>query len=100
MTTPTVLAAGINAALGTVDPQDSWQQHYADTLREGYFLADPRVVELLAREAPAAVLELADWGRRSRACPTAAWTSGSSAPTGGGGPAMPATGPAGRSCAL
>jgi succinate dehydrogenase flavoprotein subunit len=59
----TVLAAGgINAALGTVDPEDSWQQHYADTLREGYFLADPRVVELLAREAPAAVLELADWG--------------------------------------
>jgi succinate dehydrogenase / fumarate reductase, flavoprotein subunit len=59
----TVLAAGgINAALGTVDPQDSWQQHYADTLREGYFLADPRVVELLAREAPAAVLELAEWG--------------------------------------
>ena len=59
----TVLAAGgINAALGTVDPQDSWQQHYADTLREGYFLADPRVVELLARESPAAVLELADWG--------------------------------------
>jgi succinate dehydrogenase / fumarate reductase, flavoprotein subunit len=59
----TVLAAGgINAALGTVDPQDSWQQHYGDTLREGYFLADPRVVELLATEAPAAVLELADWG--------------------------------------
>jgi succinate dehydrogenase / fumarate reductase, flavoprotein subunit len=59
----TVLAAGgINAALGTVDPQDSWQQHYADTLREGYFLADPRAVELLAREAPAAVLELAEWG--------------------------------------
>ena len=59
----TVLAAGgINAALGTVDPQDTWQQHYADTLREGYFLADPRVVELLARESPAAVLELADWG--------------------------------------
>jgi succinate dehydrogenase / fumarate reductase flavoprotein subunit len=59
----TVLAAGgINAALGSVDPQDSWQQHFGDTLREGYFLADPRVVELLAREAPAAVLELADWG--------------------------------------
>jgi succinate dehydrogenase / fumarate reductase, flavoprotein subunit len=59
----TVLAAGgINAALGTVDPEDSWQQHFADTLREGYFLADPRMVELMAREAPAAVLELADWG--------------------------------------
>jgi succinate dehydrogenase / fumarate reductase, flavoprotein subunit len=59
----TVLAAGgINAALGTVDPQDSWEQHFADTVREGYYLADPRVVELMATEAPAAVLELADWG--------------------------------------
>src|SRR5512133_2400921 len=59
----TVLAAGgINAALGSVDPEDSWQQHFADTLREGYYLADPRVVELMARESPAAVLELADWG--------------------------------------
>jgi succinate dehydrogenase / fumarate reductase, flavoprotein subunit len=59
----TVLAAGgINAALGTVDPEDSWEQHFGDTLREGYFLADPRVVELLASEAPAAVQELADWG--------------------------------------
>ena len=28
-----VLAAGgINAALGTVDPEDSWQQHFADTI--------------------------------------------------------------------
>jgi succinate dehydrogenase / fumarate reductase flavoprotein subunit len=59
----TVLAAGgINAALGTVDPEDSWQQHFADTLREGYFLSDPRTVEILAREAPNAVQELADWG--------------------------------------
>lgn len=59
----TVLAAGgINAALGTVDPEDSWQQHFADTLKEGYFLSDPRVVEIMAREAPAAIRELADWG--------------------------------------
>jgi succinate dehydrogenase / fumarate reductase, flavoprotein subunit len=59
----TVLAAGgINAALGTVDPEDSWQQHFADTLREGYFLADPRVVEIVVREAAAAITELADWG--------------------------------------
>jgi succinate dehydrogenase / fumarate reductase flavoprotein subunit len=58
-----VLASGgINAALGTRDPQDSWEQHFADTLREGYFLGDPRMVEILARESPAAVLELADWG--------------------------------------
>jgi succinate dehydrogenase / fumarate reductase flavoprotein subunit len=59
----TALAAGgVNAALGTVDPEDSWQQHFADTLREGYFLSDPRVVEIMARESPAAVMELAEWG--------------------------------------
>lgn len=59
----TVLAAGgINAALGTVDPEDSWQQHFTDTWQEGYFLANPRTVELLTQEAPAAIRELADWG--------------------------------------
>jgi succinate dehydrogenase / fumarate reductase flavoprotein subunit len=58
----TLAAGGINAVLGTRDPQDSWQQHFADTMREGYFLADPEAVELLAREAPGAVLELAEWG--------------------------------------
>jgi succinate dehydrogenase / fumarate reductase, flavoprotein subunit len=59
----TALAAGgTNAALGTRDPEDSWQQHFADTLREGYFLSDPRVVETMTREAPAAILQLADWG--------------------------------------
>ena len=59
----TVLAAGgINAALGTRDPEDSWHQHFADSLREGHFLGDPRMVEMLAREAPQAIQELADWG--------------------------------------
>ena len=58
-----VLASGgINAALGTRDPDDSWQQHFADTMREGYFLSDPRVVELMAREAPRAIAELDEWG--------------------------------------
>ncbi|MEM6281437.1 MAG: FAD-binding protein [Chloroflexota bacterium] len=59
----TVLAAGgINAALGTVDPEDSWQQHFVDTLKEGYFLSDPRTVELMAREAPTAIEELVAYG--------------------------------------
>ncbi len=59
----TVLASGgINAALGTRDEEDSWQQHFADTVGEGYLLGDPRVVEILVREAPAAVEELAAWG--------------------------------------
>ncbi len=68
----TVLAAGgINAALGTVDPQDSWQQHFADTMREGYYLSDPRVVEIMTSEASAAINELADWG-----CPFARTADG------------------------
>jgi succinate dehydrogenase / fumarate reductase flavoprotein subunit len=59
----TVLASGgINGALATRDPEDSWQQHYADTMREGYFLSHPRVVEIMAKESPAAILELDDWG--------------------------------------
>jgi succinate dehydrogenase / fumarate reductase flavoprotein subunit len=61
----TVLAAGgINAALGTMDPEDSWEQHAADTLRESYWLADPVAVELLCREAPSAIDDLVRWGAR------------------------------------
>lgn len=59
----TILAAGgINAALGTLDPEDSWQQHAADTIKESYFLADPEVVTTVARNAPRGIEELADWG--------------------------------------
>jgi succinate dehydrogenase / fumarate reductase flavoprotein subunit len=59
----TVLASGgINAALGTRDPEDSWEQHFADTVREGYLLGNPRMIEIMARESPSAVRELADWG--------------------------------------
>jgi succinate dehydrogenase / fumarate reductase flavoprotein subunit len=61
----TVLASGgINAALGTMDPEDSWEQHAADTLREGYWLSDPASVELLCREAPRAIDDLVRWGAR------------------------------------
>ena len=59
----TVLAAGgINAALATMDPEDSWQQHAADTIHEAYQLADPTTVELLARESPAAIEDLVAYG--------------------------------------
>ncbi|MEM9666439.1 MAG: FAD-binding protein, partial [Bacteroidota bacterium] len=59
----TVLAAGgINAALGTVDPEDSWQQHFADTMVEGYHLSEPRTVELMAKESPDRVREIDSWG--------------------------------------
>jgi succinate dehydrogenase / fumarate reductase flavoprotein subunit len=59
----TVLASGgINAALATMDPEDSWEQHAADTLRESYWLADPRAVELLCRGAPDAIEDLVRYG--------------------------------------
>lgn len=59
----TVLAAGgINAALGNVDSQDSWQQHFADTIIEGYGLSNPQMVEIMAKEAPDIVKEIDDWG--------------------------------------
>lgn len=58
----TLAAGGINAALGTMDPQDSWQQHAADTLKESYMLADPRVVETVARGAAQGIEDLERWG--------------------------------------
>ncbi|MEM9722612.1 MAG: FAD-binding protein [Bacteroidota bacterium] len=59
----TVLAAGgINAAFGNVDPADSWEQHFADTMIEGYYLSEPRMVELMAKEAPMLVEEIDTWG--------------------------------------
>jgi succinate dehydrogenase / fumarate reductase, flavoprotein subunit len=61
----TVLArGGINAALGTMDPEDNWMVHAADTLREGEFLADHERVEILCKSAPDAVNELVKWGAR------------------------------------
>ena len=59
----TILAAGgINAALATVDKEDTWQQHFADTLIEGYYLGDPQALEILTRESPEVVQELEQWG--------------------------------------
>src|ERR687892_2520909 len=61
----TVLArGGINAALGTMDSEDNWMVHAADTLREGVFLADYERVEMLCKNAPGAVNELVNWGAR------------------------------------
>lgn len=61
----TVLATGgINAALGTMDPQDTWLIHAADTLRDGEFIADYREVMLLCKNAPRAINELVSWGAR------------------------------------
>jgi len=59
----TALAAGgINAALGTMDKEDSWQQHAADTLKESYLLADPRTVETVAKGAARGIEDLERYG--------------------------------------
>jgi succinate dehydrogenase / fumarate reductase, flavoprotein subunit len=60
----TLARGGINAALGTMDPEDNWVIHAADTLREGEFLADYERVEILCKNAPDAINELVNWGAR------------------------------------
>jgi succinate dehydrogenase / fumarate reductase flavoprotein subunit len=60
----TLARGGINAALGTMDPEDNWIIHAADTLREGEFLADYERVEVLCKNAPDAINELVNWGAR------------------------------------
>jgi len=59
----TVLAAGgINAALGNLDNDDSWEQHFIDTYLEGYGIGDPVKVEIMAKESPLLVKEIDKWG--------------------------------------
>ena len=59
----TALAAGgINAALGTMDQEDSWEQHAADTIKESYYLADPRTVEIVAKGAAEGISDLERYG--------------------------------------
>ena len=59
----TVLAAGgVNAALGNLDKEDSWEQHFIDTYLEGYGIGDPLKVEIMAKESPSLVKEIDRWG--------------------------------------
>ncbi|GAA2067927.1 succinate dehydrogenase/fumarate reductase flavoprotein subunit [Leifsonia soli] len=55
-------AGGINAALGTIDPADTWQQHAADTITESYFLANPYTVEVVTRGAEEGIRDLERYG--------------------------------------
>lgn len=55
-------AGGINAALATVDPEDSWQQHAADTLKESYLLANPVTVQIVTEGAARGIEELERYG--------------------------------------
>ncbi|HZN55467.1 MAG TPA: fumarate reductase/succinate dehydrogenase flavoprotein subunit [Candidatus Polarisedimenticolaceae bacterium] len=59
----TVMAeGGVAAALANVDDRDSWQVHFADTMRGGQYVNNPRMAEIHAKEAPERVRELEAWG--------------------------------------
>ncbi|HLG93524.1 MAG TPA: FAD-binding protein, partial [candidate division Zixibacteria bacterium] len=59
----TVMAeGGIAAAMANVDPKDSWQTHFCDTMKGGKFLNNYRMAQLHAQEAPDRIRELEEWG--------------------------------------
>ncbi|HJP84229.1 MAG TPA: FAD-binding protein, partial [Fimbriimonadaceae bacterium] len=59
----TVMAeGGVAAAIGNVDDRDNWRVHFADTMRGGQYVNNPKMAEIHAKEAPARVLELEAWG--------------------------------------
>jgi succinate dehydrogenase / fumarate reductase flavoprotein subunit len=59
----TVMAeGGCAAAMKNANPKDSWQIHFADTMRGGKFLNNWRMAELHAQEAPDRVWELETYG--------------------------------------
>ena len=55
-------AGGINAALATMDPEDTWQQHAADTLQESYLLANPTTVRIVTEGAARGIADLERYG--------------------------------------
>ncbi|MEJ7841955.1 MAG: FAD-dependent oxidoreductase [Rubrobacter sp.] len=59
----TVMAeGGMAAALGNVDSDDSWRQHFRDTMKSGKFINNWRMAEIHAKESPDRVYELEQWG--------------------------------------
>ncbi len=78
----TVMAeGGIAAALGNLWPEDNWKVHFRDTIRGGKLLNHWRMAELHAKEAPARVYELEQWGPSSTARRRARSANGTSAGT-------------------
>jgi succinate dehydrogenase / fumarate reductase, flavoprotein subunit len=58
----TLAAGGINAALATMDADDTWQQHAADTLTESYLLVDPKTVQIVTEGAADSISDLERYG--------------------------------------
>jgi fumarate reductase (CoM/CoB) subunit A len=53
---------GVNAALGNVDPEDSWEAHFKDTIIGGAWINNQKLVEILTKEAPERILDLEEYG--------------------------------------
>lgn len=53
---------GYNAAFACVDPEDSPDVHFEDTMRGGGFLNDPHLVRILVDEAPDRLGDLETYG--------------------------------------
>src|SRR5262245_10682273 len=47
---------------GVLDPEDQFESHIEDTIEAGKGLCDRDVVEMVVREAPQHILQLAEWG--------------------------------------
>ncbi len=59
----TVMAeGGIAASIGDVDSKDNWKVHFADTLREGVYLGNWKMIEILVKEVPERIYELEQYG--------------------------------------
>jgi len=59
----TVMAeGGMAAALANVASLDSWEAHFADTMKGGKLINNWRMAQIHAQEAPERVLELERWG--------------------------------------
>lgn len=60
----TLAAGGINAAMGSLDPEDSSMIHTLDTYLEGANIADPAKVHLLCKQAVDAIFDLHHYGAK------------------------------------
>ncbi len=59
----TVMAeGGVAAAMHNVAYQDTWEVHFADTMKGGKLINNWRMAELHAKESPERVIELERWG--------------------------------------
>jgi len=53
---------GVNAPLANVDPYDTWQVHFKDTIEGGDYINNQKLVEILVKEVNDRIYDLEDFG--------------------------------------